>query len=638
MFRETHSAGCLRIFGGLVLCAGLAMLHGPARAGEWELSVPPVEGEKYKSADFRFWLPDGLGRVRAILIRQHGCGRKGLDHADDLQWQALAAKHGCGLLGTHYQPTTECADWFTPTAGSERALLVALKQFSELSGRPEVADVPWALWGHSGGSLWSLGLTYRQPERVIGVLARSGAIPDAPASAHPVPVLFNYGEQEKTGRFANVHLKSSEALAKNRPQGALWAPAIDPLSSHDCRRSRDLAIPFFDHLLSVRLPQPGDAGGPFQLRPLDETQAWLGDPQTFEIAPAAKYAGDVKQAAWLPSETVARAWQAYCKTGAVPDLTPPPVPTNVRVHALADGFALTWSADIDLESGCRHFTIYRDDQAIGKLGGRETAANKDRAFQTWNYGDEPEPRPSGLWFALPDETTSKDSSDKLNSVYHVSQTNLANVESPRSANATLVPRDAEEGFVSLFNGRDLSGWTVQAEAGKGPLPAAESAWQAQEGLLVAQPGSGWLRSEKEFGNFVLRLEWRVGPNGNSGIFLRVPPLQPGQHPHVQGMEVQVLDDFGSNYVGKLKCWQYTGSLYGVFAAERSTYAGPDVWNRMEITCRGDEITVALNNQIVTRAHQAQAPALRERPRRGAIGLQNHGTQVEYRAIRIRALD
>ena len=202
--------------------------------------------------------------------------------------------------------------------------------------------------------------------------------------------------------------------------------------------------------------------------------------------------------------------------------------------------------------------------------------------------------------------------------------------------ASAQPVSAEEtneGFVPLFNGRNLDGWKVKA--GK---PADENAWSASEQMLVARAGSGWLSTTREYGDFVLRLEWRIPENGNSGVFVRVPELKPGEQPHVRGIEIQVLDDQGSQYAGKLKPWQYSGSIYGAVAAEGSKFRGKGEWNSFEITCRAEQLSVVMNGQKVAEANVSRDKTLQDRPRKGFIGLQNHGSGVEYRNILIKLLE
>src|SRR5690606_18191744 len=138
-------------------------------AAYFETSAPPREGDHYAGARYRLWLPPDVSAVRGIIIRQHGCGegarRYGLDHANDLQWQELARRHGFALLGTELRNTEMCAQWYRVEDGSGDALLRALDQLAVDTGHPEIATVPWALFGHSGGAYWCTGMLFRHPER-----------------------------------------------------------------------------------------------------------------------------------------------------------------------------------------------------------------------------------------------------------------------------------------------------------------------------------------------------------------------------------------------------------------------------------------------------------------------------------------
>jgi hypothetical protein len=191
---------------------------------------------------------------------------------------------------------------------------------------------------------------------------------------------------------------------------------------------------------------------------------------------------------------------------------------------------------------------------------------------------------------------------------------------------------AEGDFAPLLDGKTLAGWKVRSEK---DIPTDE--WTVVDGVLKAKAGNSWLATEKEYGDYVLQMEWRVPENGNSGVFIRVPELKAGEHPWVKGIEIQVLDDKGPQYAGKLKPWQYSGSLYGAVAADQSAFAGAGKWNAYEITCRGDLITIALNGKQITEGDMSKIVELKDRPRRGVIGLQNHGTDVEFRNLRIKEL-
>jgi hypothetical protein len=194
--------------------------------------------------------------------------------------------------------------------------------------------------------------------------------------------------------------------------------------------------------------------------------------------------------------------------------------------------------------------------------------------------------------------------------------------------------DEKDDFQPLFDGKSLEGWVNKTEDGQ---PNPDNKWTIKDGVLTAAPGTGWLSTKEMYGDFVLKLEWRVPENGNSGVFIRTPDLKPGQHPHIDGIEVQVLDDNGPQYKGKLEPYQFAGSIYGAVPAKDSGYKGAGEWNSFEITCRGETISVAMNGNKVAEADVNQIDTLTKRPRRGYIGLQNHGSGVEYRHIELKVL-
>jgi hypothetical protein len=193
---------------------------------------------------------------------------------------------------------------------------------------------------------------------------------------------------------------------------------------------------------------------------------------------------------------------------------------------------------------------------------------------------------------------------------------------------------AEDGFRKLYNGRDLSGWHVQN--------GRAEAWKANGELIsCVAPQGGYLTSDREYGDFVLRLEYRIGPGGNSGVGIRYPR---GGHPSSAGMEVQILDDTDPKY-RNLKPAQYNCSIYKLSPPKARAANPPGQWNRLEIRCQGPRIIVRLNGTEVqnVNADEHAAPPepelqpLAKRPRRGCIGLQSHGDLVDFRNIEIREL-
>ncbi len=179
---------------------------------------------------------------------------------------------------------------------------------------------------------------------------------------------------------------------------------------------------------------------------------------------------------------------------------------------------------------------------------------------------------------------------------------------------------AQEGFVPLFNGKDLTGWHVMGSP----------AWKVEKGVLVCTgEGGGWLRSDKEYQNFVLRLEFRVSKGGNSGIFIR-SALE--GNPAFTGMEVQILDDHGRNPTPHT-----TGSIYDAVAPKKNMSKPAGEWNFVEIICSGPWVVVAMNGEEIVRVNMDEHPKLKGRLRKGYIGLQNHGARMEFRNILIKEL-
>jgi hypothetical protein len=368
----------------------------------YEPSTQP--GELVFGVSYTVWIPPGVKTLRGVIVHQHGCGegacKAGQTAAFDLHWQALARKHECALLGPSYEQPEKanCGLWCDPRNGSEKKFLQALTELAAQSKHPELATVPWALWGHSGGAAWVGTMLMLHPDRIAAVWLRSGtprlASPDGkapaleiPAAAYAIPVMCNIGTKEgvtvKEGRFAGVWKGVHPFFESFRAKGGLIGVAVDPNSSHDCGNSRYLAIPWFDTCLTMRLP---DNAGDATLKPTPTNSAWLAPLLGEAAVPAAQFKEDAKLAVWLPNERVAKAWAEYVKDGNVSDPTPPPAPTSVRLSAAGE---VTWDAVADLESGLAGFIIERDGAEIGRVPAKPAGSIGRPIFQKNSYHDTP---------------------------------------------------------------------------------------------------------------------------------------------------------------------------------------------------------------------------------------------------------
>ena len=275
-----------------------------------------------------------------------------------------------------------------------------LDDLADKSGHPELATVPWCLWGHSGGGFWASLMMTSDPDRVVAAWLRSGTAfaawekgeiprPEIPEAVYRIPVMCNPGAKERDDkRFKGAWDGALAMFRAYRAKGAPIGFAPDPRTAHECGDSRYLAIPFFDACLAARLPDGAPTGA--KLRPVDASRAWLAPVLGQEAVPASSYKGEAAEAVWLPDERVARAWMEYVRTGAVGDATPPPAPTGVKVAAPpGGGVEVTWDAEADLESGLRQFVIRRDGREVGRVPEEPVGRFGRPLFQAMSYHDTP---------------------------------------------------------------------------------------------------------------------------------------------------------------------------------------------------------------------------------------------------------
>lgn len=204
--------------------------------------------------------------------------------------------------------------------------------------------------------------------------------------------------------------------------------------------------------------------------------------------------------------------------------------------------------------------------------------------------------------------------------------------------AELDPAERAAGFRLLFDGETLDGWKA---FGRDEAPPG---WAVEEGTLARIDKGGDIATVESFGNFELRLEWRISEGGNSGIFYRTT-----DGTHRTGPEMQVLDD--ERHRDRFNPTHRAGACYDMYVAEEARLAPVGSWNRVRIIARGPFIEHWLNDTCVVR-YEIESPDWNERwlkskyrgskaygrNTEGKIVLQDHGDPVWYRNIRIRPLD
>jgi hypothetical protein len=198
----------------------------------------------------------------------------------------------------------------------------------------------------------------------------------------------------------------------------------------------------------------------------------------------------------------------------------------------------------------------------------------------------------------------------------------------RNVRFTDLSRGAE-GFVPLFNGKDLDGWE---KVGKGD-------WTAEDGILRTRgdENPGWLATRRDYGDFELELEYRLGPKGNSGVFVHA--WKEGAPNGGQFLEIQLIDDQANDTVGKTTG---TAAIYGVLAPKPTVQSIPNTWHKLNVWSKGRRLQVSFDNRPVLDANLDDYPNFVQRfpglkMTSGRIGLQHYGTPVEFRNIKIKEL-
>ena len=196
-------------------------------------------------------------------------------------------------------------------------------------------------------------------------------------------------------------------------------------------------------------------------------------------------------------------------------------------------------------------------------------------------------------------------------------------------------------WIALFDGETTDGWRGYRSD---EVPAA---WQVVDGALVLDGSGGDLITVDTYGDFVLELEWKISPGGNSGVFFRA--TEDTDVIYMNAAEIQVLDNAGTGM--EPTSVHAAGANYALHGPPGDFARPAGEWNHMRIECRGPRVVQFLNGHLVCEyelwspewealvaASKFSAWPGYGRATRGHIGLQDHGNRVAYRDIRLLALD
>ncbi|MCB1205499.1 MAG: DUF1080 domain-containing protein [Verrucomicrobiae bacterium] len=212
---------------------------------------------------------------------------------------------------------------------------------------------------------------------------------------------------------------------------------------------------------------------------------------------------------------------------------------------------------------------------------------------------------------------------------------------------------AHAGETVLFDGTGLDAWEFAPGAWEieedGSLVCRMETSEGDDGTVKTR-SMGYIWTKEDYGNFELTLSYKISEGANSGVFYRVDKKDPV---HL-GFEVQLMDDEGYQKThGKLDARKLNGSFYEGKAPEAAPAKPPGQWNTFVLRCEGSRQTCLINGvqvfsvDIDEWTEVGKNPdgtpnkfkvAIKDKPRQGRIGLQNHGQVVWFRDIRVKSLD
>ena len=201
----------------------------------------------------------------------------------------------------------------------------------------------------------------------------------------------------------------------------------------------------------------------------------------------------------------------------------------------------------------------------------------------------------------------------------------------------LTEKEKIEGWISLFDGETLTGWAATG---------SDEGWTVDDGtILCTVKGGGYLYTLEQYENFVLSIDFKIDAGVNSGVFFRWSDLK---DPVNTGIEIQVLDTYGREKPGTHDC----GAIYDLVPPSKQTCKPAGEWNTVVITCDDNLIAVELNSEKIAEMDVDQWTtagmnpdgtknkykyAWKDMPRKGHIGLQDHGGKVWFRDIKLKPL-
>ena len=276
------------------------------------------DGEYYDFRDastvkmIKLWVPPNTNPVRGVFISGHGGGSgDSRNFARDENVRAFAMRLGFAVAGLHNFPGRRVYDDGAPV------FFQALDEFAKLGRHPELANIPFVMYGSSNGGAAAYGFVNYAPERAICFVANvaAGYNPEEPVpEALKVPGVFIFGKFDAL--IGQRGIDDTDAMMKSvRPKGALWSWALE-LKGHEDGASFDVYMKLVEQAVAERYPANADPRkGPVQLKALDEKSGWLVDQESWDSGLATvnsygDYQGDRGLAGWVLNRNMAYVYRS----------------------------------------------------------------------------------------------------------------------------------------------------------------------------------------------------------------------------------------------------------------------------------------------------------------------------------------
>lgn len=206
-----------------------------------------------------------------------------------------------------------------------------------------------------------------------------------------------------------------------------------------------------------------------------------------------------------------------------------------------------------------------------------------------------------------------------------------------AADNTLTAEETAEGWRLLFDGKTLDGWAATG---------SDEGWAVDDGAIACTVRrGGYLVTTEQFEDYCLAIDFKLEPNCDSGVFFMWSDLDDPVH---TGLEIQILDTYGPDRTGVHDC----GAIYELVPPSKQTMRPAGEWNQLVLTFKGDAVSLDMNDENIVQMDISEwtepnrhidgsrtkfNKAWADLPRRGHIGLQDHGGKVWFRNVKIRSV-